>query len=98
MEFALAGKDGVMTAIVRLRDKPYRWSIGEAPLKRVANVERKMPKSFISKDGYGITAAARRYLAPLIAGEDYPVYKGGLPQYVALKNELVRKRLKPFTV
>ena len=98
VEFALAGKNAVMSAIVRLADKPYRWRIVDAPLKRVANVERKMPKSYISSDGYGITAAARRYLAPLIAGEDYPPYKGGLPQYVALKNELVPKKLKPFKV
>jgi ATP-dependent phosphofructokinase / diphosphate-dependent phosphofructokinase len=72
VEMALAGRNAVMPTIVRKRDKPYRWEIGEAPLAKVANVERKMPKSFISRDGFGITAAARRYLAPLIEGEDYP--------------------------
>ena len=98
VEFALAGKDKVMPTIVRTSDVPYRWKIGEAKLSRVANVERMMPKSFISKDGFGITAKARRYLAPLIAGEDYPAYRNGVPQYVTLKNELVKKKLKPFKV
>ncbi len=93
VEFAVAGKNAVMPTIVRTNDKPYRWKIGEAKLSRVANVERKMPKNFISADGFGITAAARRYLAPLIAGEDYPTYKNGIPQYVRLKNEVVKKKL-----
>ena len=69
VEFALAGKTAVMPTIVRTSDQPYRWKIGEAKLSRVANVERFMPKSFISKDGFGITAKARRYLAPLIPGK-----------------------------
>ena len=64
----------------------------------VANVERKMPRNYISADGFGITAAAKRYLAPLIEGEDYPRYKNGLPQYVELKNQLVPQKLKPFKV
>jgi 6-phosphofructokinase len=93
VEFALAGKTAVMPTIVRTNDRPYRWKIGEARLSRVANVERKMPKNFISKDGFGITAAARRYLAPLIEGEDYPPYKNGMPQYVKLRNQLTPKKL-----
>jgi 6-phosphofructokinase 1 len=98
VEFALAGKDKVMPTIVRTSDVPYRWKIGEAKLSRVANVERMMPNSYITKDGFGITARGKRYLAPLIAGEDYPTYKDGIPQYVTLKNELVKKKLKPFKV
>ena len=93
VELALAGKTAVMPTIVRTSDHPYRWKIGSVKLSRVANVERKMPKNYISKDGFGVTALAKRYLAPLIEGEDYPTYKGGLPQYVTLKNELVNKKL-----
>ena len=93
VEFAVAGKNAVMPTIVRTSDKPYRWKIGEAPLSRVANIERKMPKSYISADGFGITAAARRYLQPLIEGEDYPAYKNGTPAYVSLKNQLGPKKL-----
>ncbi len=98
VEFALAGRNAVMPVIVRKRDVPYRWTIDAVPLDKVANVERKMPRSFISRDGFSITAAARRYLAPLVAGEDYPPYRDGLPQYVRLKNELVAKKLPAFEV
>jgi len=98
VEFALAGKDKIMPTIVRTSDSPYRWKIGEARLSRVANVERMMPKSYITKDGFGITAKGRRYLAPLIAGEDYPPYRNGMPRYVTLKNELVAKKLPAFEI
>ena len=97
VQFALEGKNAVMPVIKRKKTKLYEWEIGEAPLSRVANVEKKMPKSFITKDGFGITEKAREYLAPLICGEDYPPYKNGLPQYVRLKNKLVRKKLPKFS-
>ncbi len=93
VEFALAGKNAVMPTIVRTSNTPYRWKIGEAKLSRVANVEKMMPASFISKDGFGITQRCRTYLAPLIRGEDYPPYKDGLPKYVQLKKVAVKKRL-----
>jgi 6-phosphofructokinase 1 len=96
VELALAGKNAVMASIVRLADQPYRWEIGEADLQQIANVEKKMPTEFITADGFGITAAARTYLAPLIEGEDYPPYRNGLPQYVRLRNVPVAKKLPPF--
>jgi len=96
VQFALEGKNAVMPVIKRKKTKRYGWEVGEAPLHRVANVEKKMPKSFITKDGFGITGKARDYLEPLISGEDYPPYKNGLPQYVRLKNKLVRKKLPTF--
>jgi ATP-dependent phosphofructokinase / diphosphate-dependent phosphofructokinase len=94
VEFAIAGKNAVMPTIVRKSAKPYRWSIGEAPLEAIANKEKKLPREFITADGFGITAAAKRYLQPLIAGEDYPPYKDGLPAYVEIRGKAVRKRLK----
>jgi 6-phosphofructokinase 1 len=97
VEMALAGKNSVMPTIKRTSNKPYRWTIGEARLSRVANVEKMMPKSFITKDGFGITKRCRTYLEPLIAGEDYPPYgKDGMPKYVQLKNVAVPKKLKNF--
>ena len=98
VKFALAGKNAVMPTIVRTADAPYKWKVGEVALSKVANVEKPMPKRFISKDGYGITAAGRRYLAPLIQGEDYPTYKNGMPKYVRMKNVLVAKKLPPFEI
>jgi 6-phosphofructokinase 1 len=93
VRMALAGKNAVMPVIRRLSDQPYRWRIDEAPLSRVANKEKKLPRKFISADGFAITAAARRYLSPLIRGEDYPPYNNGLPRYVTLRNVSVPKRL-----
>ncbi len=92
VEFALAGKNSVMPAVRRLTGAPYTWDIIEAPLANVANVEKFMPKEFITEDGFHITEACRRYLSPLIAGEDYPPFKNGLPDYVRLKNTLVSKK------
>ncbi|TDJ45523.1 MAG: 6-phosphofructokinase [Gammaproteobacteria bacterium] len=93
VEMALQGENAVMPTIVRHADKPYRWTIGMAPLSRVANREKMMPRRFITPDGFGITAACRRYLAPLIRGEDYPPYRDGLPKYVKLKGIAVAKKL-----
>ena len=99
VEFALKGRNATMPVIIRKSSKPYRWSIGEAPLSAVANQEKKVPRNFISADGFGITAACRTYLQPLIRGEDYPPYRDGVPTYVALKGVSVVKRLRtPFVV
>ena len=96
VEFALAGRNGTMPVIERTRSAPYRWRIAAAPLSKVANHEKKLPGSFIRRDGYGITATARAYLAPLIRGEAYPPYRSdGLPDYVTLKNVAVARRLPP---
>ena len=97
VQFALAGKNGVMPVIKRVSDQPYRWKIEEAALSRVANREKRMPRSYITADGYGITPAARRYLEPLIRGESYPPYdRHGLPRYVRLKKVLVKQVLPQF--
>ena len=97
VDYALAGMNAVMPVIVRGADAPYRWKIEPAPLAKIANREKKLPKGYISRDGFGITAAARRYLAPLVAGEaPLPYGKDGLPEYVTLKNAPVVKKLQPF--
>ncbi|MCB1747701.1 MAG: 6-phosphofructokinase, partial [Gammaproteobacteria bacterium] len=93
VEMALAGDNAVMPTIVRTSDAPYAWEIGKAALGDVANVEKKMPREFIAADGFGITPACRRYLAPLITGEDYPPYRDGLPVYVRLRNAPVPRIL-----
>jgi len=90
---AVEEKGGVMLTINREDSKEYRWHVGTVPLEKVANVENKMPRHYISDDGYSITEACRQYLEPLIQGEAYPPYQNGLPQYVVLKNQLVEKKL-----
>src|SRR5271167_1896242 len=99
VEFALRGRNAVMPIIVRKSSRPYRWGIGEAPLASIANREKKLPRNFITADGFGITAACRTYLSPLIGGEDYPPFVRGLPSYVTLKGVSVVKRLRtPFVI
>ncbi len=93
VEMALNGENAIMPTIERLTDTPYHWQIGKAPLENVANVEKMMPREFISVDGFGITEACRRYLQPLITGESYPPYQDGMPQYIRLKRQLTKKKL-----
>jgi 6-phosphofructokinase len=93
VEFALRGETAVMPVIKRVSDKPYRWTIESAPLGRVANKEKMLPRRYITKDGFGITEAGRRYLEPLIRGEDYPPYVNGLPKVARLKNRPVKPKL-----
>ena len=93
VEMVIAGENAIMPIIVRTSDAPYSWEIGKVKLDNVANVEKRMPAEYISDDGFGITEACRRYLQPLIEGEDYPPYAQGMPQYVCLKNVAVEKKL-----
>jgi 6-phosphofructokinase 1 len=98
VEYAVKGMNGVMPAVKRLSSKPYKWEIIPAQLTEVANREKKMPRDFITPDGFHITQKCRNYLQPLIAGEAYPPYENGLPRYVTLKNQAVRKKLPPFSL
>jgi len=94
VELAVKGHNAIMPTIVRKSHKPYKWAIGMAKLADVANHEKFMPREFITADGFGITPTCRRYLAPLIQGEDYPPYKNGVPDYARLKNLAVRRKLQ----
>lgn len=98
VDLALSGRNAVMPIVERLSDSPYRWQVGVAELKNVANVERTVPPEFISADGFGITDSCRAYLAPLIDGEDYPPFRNGLPDYVRLQNISVPRLLPEFKV
>ena len=99
VKLALAGKNSVMPTVVRSSSSPYRWKVGEADLSKVANVEKMMPKNYITPDGFGITNKCREYLEPLMKGEDYPPYgKDGMPKYVQLKNVAVKRKLGDFEI
>lgn len=98
VNLALEGKNSVMPTVIRTSNNPYTWKIGSGELKDIANVEKMMPMEYISDDGFGITDACRKYLQPLIEGEDYPPYKNGLPDYVVMKKQMVEKKLPPFEI
>ena len=96
VKLAVAGKTAVMPVIKRLSDSPYKWQIGTAPLKNIANVEKSVPRKFISKDGFAVTSVGRRYLNPLIQGEAPTNFKHGIPEVALLKKSFVKKKLKKF--
>jgi len=96
VRFALSGENAVMPIIKRISSKPYSWEIDKVKLSKVANVEKKLPQNFITKDGFGVTEACKNYLRPLIQGEAYPPYKDGVIETASLRNKLVKKKLKTF--
>lgn len=96
VEMAVAGGNAVMVTIKRTGDDPYAWETSSAPLDQVANREKELPRGFITKDGFGITGAARTYLQPLVEGEDLPPFRGGLPVYREFELPSAKKRLDPF--
>ncbi len=98
VEMALEGKNSIMPAIIRTSNNPYSWEVGSGNLADIANVEKMMPREYISEDGFGISQAGRDYLLPLIQGEDYPPYKNGMPDYVTLKNQCIAKKLETFEI
>jgi 6-phosphofructokinase 1 len=98
VQLAVDGHNAVMPTIERLSDAPYAYRIGTAPLSQVANVEKFMPREFITADGFGITEACKAYLRPLIQGEDYPQYRNGMPVFATLKNVAVPRRLPDFAL
>ncbi len=93
VRYAIKGMNGVMPVIVRGKGKKYSWKIEPAPLSKIANVEKKLPKSFISKDGFDVTSKAIKYLQPLILGEAFPNFKDGIPTSEKLKLIEVTKKL-----
>jgi ATP-dependent phosphofructokinase / diphosphate-dependent phosphofructokinase len=96
VELAVRGQNAMMPTVVRKSSRPYRWTVGAVELAKVANIEKKVPRDFITPDGFGITTKARWYLSPLIGGGDPPPYFQGLPAYVRIKGVSVRKKLPPF--
>lgn len=93
---ALARQHAQMPVIWRLSDDPYQWDVGSAPLTRVANRERKLPMSFISRDKFFVSAAGVRYLKPLIRGEAPQPFADGLPLYAKLQKPLAAKKCPPY--
>jgi 6-phosphofructokinase len=99
LELAVEGRNSVMPVIKRIQDDPYQWEIAIAELKDLANVEKMLPREYITEDGFGITEACRRYLQPLIQGEAYPPYlANGLPDYRRLSQQLTPQKLPLFDI
>lgn len=97
VEFAVAGKNAVMPAIIRTSDEPYQWEVQEAPLSKIANVEKMLPAEYIREDGYGITPACKTYLSALIAGEAASQWQDGLPRHAVITGKLAERKLAPWS-
>ena len=93
VKYAVKGMNGVMPVIVRGKGKKYSWKISPISLSKIANVEKKLPKSYISGNGFNVTTKAIKYLSPLIKGEAYPKFKDGIPVTQKLKLLQVKKKL-----
>lgn len=98
VQMALAGEHRVMAGLRRHGTGAHpRWDIVPVSLAKVAGREVVLPKKFIRRDGFGITPACRAYLLPLIQGEDYPRYQGGLPVAARPRLRRVAPLLPPWT-
>ncbi len=84
VKLALSGETGVMPIIKRVSNNPYKWEIGTGDLKDIANLEKTLPKEYISDCGFRITSEGKQYLSPLIQGENYPEFLNGVPKYEQL--------------
>ena len=93
VQYALKGLNGVMPIIKRKSSTPYKWEVVPAPLTKIANVEKKLPPGFISKDGLGMTKRARSYFQPLIDGKVEDIKT---TNYQAGKMKMVPKKLKAW--
>ena len=93
VQYALQGLNVVMPVIKRKSSMPYKWEVVSAPLTKIANVEKKLPAGFISKDGMGMTKKARSYFQPLIEGKVADIKN---IKYQAGKMEMVTKKLKAW--
>ena len=93
VKYAVKGMNGVMPVIVRGKGKKYSWKISPVSLSKIANVEKKLPQSYISGNGFDVTSKAIKYLSPLIKGEAYPKFKDGIPVTQKLKLLQVKKKL-----
>ena len=93
VKYAVKGMNGVMPVIVRKKGEKYSWKIAPVSLSKIANVEKKLPKSYISGDGFNVTSKAIKYLRPLIKGEAYSKFKNGIPVTQKLKLVQAKKKL-----
>ncbi len=74
---ALAGTTDQMVVLQRAEGPSYRCNIDSVDLEQIANIEKRMPPSFLDPAGNFVTQAFIDYALPLVGGP--------LPQYVELQ-------------
>lgn len=84
VEAALTGESGVMATLTRKSNHPYTIEYGTVPIYEVANLEKKIPITWINDVGNDITDELLEYMKPLIQGEANTRYIDGLPVYLPI--------------
>ncbi|MBR2134118.1 MAG: 6-phosphofructokinase [Eubacterium sp.] len=86
VEAAVNGKSGVFSTLRRISDRPYSVEYGVGDVALVANIEKKVPRSWINQEGNDVTQEMIDYLKPLIEGVVQTPYRNGLPDYVDIRH------------
>lgn len=84
---AFKGHTGRMITIERLSNEPYNAITGSFDIAKIANKEKCVPSSWITKDGNYITKELEDYVRPLIIGELSPFMVDGLPRHLFIDDK-----------
>jgi 6-phosphofructokinase 1 len=97
LEQALSGASGVMIALSRESEAPYRSGLKPVALGEVVARSNRLPRQFLNERGNFISPRMRDYALPLMAGRDQPAGGGdGLPYYARLRQVRVAPRAGPW--
>lgn len=81
------GDTGEMVIIKRLSDDPYQSTTDLRNVHKVSNVEKVVPREWITEDGTYVTDEFISYVRPLIQGDVSPVMVDGIPRYLYHKKK-----------
>ena len=86
VECALEGATGDMIAFTRsYMSGQYECGIISQPLSVCANMEKDIPREWITDNGTFVTREFIDYVLPLIQGENRRIIENGLPRFAKLK-------------
>jgi len=81
---ALAGKTGKMVIFKRISNDPYKVFTETHDIGDIANVEKTVPKEWITENGTYVSQEFIDYARPLIIGELTPFMVDGLPRHLTI--------------
>ena len=82
---AFEGVTGQMVALKRISNSPYQCTTELHPISEVANLEKKVPLSWMNENHTQMTEDFLAYARPLIQAELTPLYIAGLPHHIYMK-------------
>ena len=81
---AFEGVTGQMVALKRISNNPYQCTTELHPISEVANLEKKVPLSWMNNNHTQMTEEFLEYARPLIQAELTPIYIDGVPRHLHL--------------